>query len=288
MSATLTVRLRAVNTAPVAPDAYTAPGGCGVYAAHRRCDPPLVIDRPVCYQLAVPRKGPRRTGNHMDLHAPTSDVLAPRESLSVLLARVLTPTGFGRLPSGLRRWLAECQTDWERAVAECSDYRWLIRLAGELRRRGYLRRVVLVRYACACARSVLHLAPAGEERPRLAVEAVERWTRNEATFDDVLNAQADAWGARHVHSSCVAAAAATAPGVADAALGHGAVLTAVLATASYATAAAAVAYAAGGATRVTAHKIAEAEILSLTRRDLGPVLLASFAAHTATIPGASR
>jgi hypothetical protein len=34
----------------------------------------------------------------------------------------------------------------------------------------------LVLAACGCARSVLHLVAKGEERPRLAIEAAEKWT----------------------------------------------------------------------------------------------------------------
>ena len=37
------------------------------------------------------------------------------------------------------------------------------------------RRLTLV--ACGCARKVLHLIPAGEDRPRLAIEAAEKWAR---------------------------------------------------------------------------------------------------------------
>jgi hypothetical protein len=35
--------------------------------------------------------------------------------------------------------------------------------------------------ACRCARTVLHLVPAGEERPRRAIEAAEEWVRGQRT-----------------------------------------------------------------------------------------------------------
>ena len=44
----------------------------------------------------------------------------------------------------------------------------------------------LVLAACACARLSLKYVPAGEDRPRIAIETAEKWARNEgATLDDV-------------------------------------------------------------------------------------------------------
>ena len=77
------------------------------------------------------------------------------------------------------------------------------------------RRLVLA--ACACARTVLHLVPAGEDRPRVAIETAERWARGEATLDEVQRAREAAWGAYYdddataaTYAAAYAAAAATA------------------------------------------------------------------------------
>jgi hypothetical protein len=72
-----------------------------------------------------------------------------------------------------REWLATVPDDWtaEQAWCECKRGDWMLWIAGRLG----VDRVVLVRVACAVARSVLHLVPPGEERPRLALEAAEAW-----------------------------------------------------------------------------------------------------------------
>jgi hypothetical protein len=72
-----------------------------------------------------------------------------------------------------REWLATVPDDWtaEQAWCDCERGDWMLWLAGRLN----VERVALVRVACAVARSVLHLVPAGEERPRLAIEAAEAW-----------------------------------------------------------------------------------------------------------------
>jgi len=46
---------------------------------------------------------------------------------------------------------------------------------------------------CACARTALKYVPAGEERPRLAIECAERYARGLATVDE-LAAAGDAAG----------------------------------------------------------------------------------------------
>jgi len=49
--------------------------------------------------------------------------------------------------------------------------------------------------ACACAREVLRFVPEGEERPRLAIEAIERWLAGQAKLDEVSAARRSAWAA---------------------------------------------------------------------------------------------
>ncbi len=89
--------------------------------------------------------------------------------------------------SEARLWL-NTQTDPRVAWEMCERPDWMIWFA----RRRNVARKVLVRIACDCARTVLRFVPEGEERPRLAIEAAERWTRDEATIDEVRAAAADA------------------------------------------------------------------------------------------------
>ena len=70
---------------------------------------------------------------------------------------------------------------------------WLLWYAGQMA----VDRRQLVRTACACARLVLPLVREGEERPRLAIEAAERWA------DDPTEANRRAAGT----ASCSARAA---------------------------------------------------------------------------------
>jgi len=48
-----------------------------------------------------------------------------------------------------------------------------------------VRRELLVLCATGCARSVLHLVPVGEDRPRVAVETAEAWCYGRATLEQV-------------------------------------------------------------------------------------------------------
>jgi len=58
---------------------------------------------------------------------------------------------------------------------DCQRGDWMLWLAA---RAGIDRHVVVIT-ACACARTALQYVPAGEERPRRAIEAAEAWTRGE-------------------------------------------------------------------------------------------------------------
>jgi hypothetical protein len=87
-------------------------------------------------------------------------------------------------------------------------------------------REVLVRYACLVARTVLDKVPAGEDRPRIAIETAEAWTRGEATIEEVRAAADAAWdtprGAYAAAYAADAAYAAAAAYAADAAYAAGA------------------------------------------------------------------
>jgi hypothetical protein len=65
----------------------------------------------------------------------------------------------------------------------CKRADWMLWLAAKL-----LPRKSVVRAACACARTALRYVPAGEDRPRVAIETAERWTRGEATIAEVRSA----------------------------------------------------------------------------------------------------
>ena len=112
-----------------------------------------------------------------------------------------------------RLWL-NTQTDPHVAWEMCERPDWMIWFA----RRRSVERKVLVRIACDCARTALRFVPEGEDRPRLAIETAERWTRNEATIDEVRAAAAAAAAAAYVADADAAAdAVADAAAAADAA-----------------------------------------------------------------------
>ena len=101
-----------------------------------------------------------------------------------------------------RLWL-NTQTDPHVAWEMCERPDWMIWFA----RRRRVERRMLVRIACDCARTALRFVPEGEDRPRLAIETAERWTRNEATIDEVRAAAAAAAAAAYVANAGAAAAA---------------------------------------------------------------------------------
>lgn len=175
-------------------------------------------------------------------------------------------------------WARPYGGDWERALAECRHRDWLLWLAGRLLRRGHLRAEVLVATACACARSVLHLVPAYEERPRVAIETAERWASGRADEKEVRAARegADFAAATVRYGSTFRDAARAAADAARAA--------AVIPNA----AAAADAARAAGAHAAWATDGRSSEVTDLVKRELGPALLAGLEAYAATLPGASR
>ena len=84
-----------------------------------------------------------------------------------------------------REWAAGYSTLAE-AWTACERADWLLWYAGK---RGVDRKI-LVRAACACARTVLPYVPVGEDRPRLAIEMAERWCDGLATLQEVSAAAA--------------------------------------------------------------------------------------------------
>jgi len=95
---------------------------------------------------------------------------------------------------------------------ETIDPVWLPHLA----KAGGATKKQLVFAHCAVARLCLHLVPEGEERPRIAIETAEAWTRGKTTYKKVVMAKKDSWAALNYLSNCpevAAAAQAAATGI---------------------------------------------------------------------------
>lgn len=84
----------------------------------------------------------------------------------------------------------------EAAWRECHCADWMLWLATLLP----IEHKLFVTLACRAARTVLHIAPAYEDRPRIAIETTERWLIGEATIEEVRaagTAASDAGCAAH-------------------------------------------------------------------------------------------
>ena len=99
------------------------------------------------------------------------------------------------------------QRSFASAWKNCKRGDWMLwilgRQAGEPESASRKR---LVLCACALARTALKHVPAGEARPRLAIETAEKWARGEATIKQVRTA---AWDAGYYAASCAASHAAS-------------------------------------------------------------------------------
>ena len=82
---------------------------------------------------------------------------------------------------------ADFMTLWDETI----DPEWLPYLA----QAGGATKQEMALAACAVARLCLHLIPEGEERPRIAIETAEAWTRGEATAEQVGKAITAAYAA---------------------------------------------------------------------------------------------
>ena len=110
-----------------------------------------------------------------------------------------------------REWAAGYSTLAE-AWTACERADWLLWYAGK---RGVDRKI-LVRAACACARTVLPYVPVGEDRPHRAIEMAERWCNGRATIVEV-RAAANAAAAANADAANANADAANAASAANAA-----------------------------------------------------------------------
>ena len=76
--------------------------------------------------------------------------------------------------------------DLATAWRECLRGDWLLWLcAKQIGEPGWPTHQAVVLAACACAEVALVYVPAGEDRPRLALEAARKWTRGGATVAEV-------------------------------------------------------------------------------------------------------
>ena len=163
-----------------------------------------------------------------------------------------------------REWAEPYATLAEAWVA-CERADWLLWYAGK---RGVDRRL-LVRAACACARTALPHVPPGEDRPRLAIELAEAWCNGRATIVEVRTAAYAAYAAyaaadaadADADAAYAAYAAADAADAANAAYAaaNAAYADADAAYAAYADAYAAAAYAADAAADADAAYAAAAD-----------------------------
>jgi hypothetical protein len=138
---------------------------------------------------------------------------------------------------------------WEK----CERGDWMLWLAGKARAKLCTRQQ-LVLAACECARLALGHVPAGEDRPRVAIETAERWARGEATLAEVRKAAAAAYATYAAYAAAAANAAAAAY-AADAADADAAYAADAAADAAYADAADAAADAATAAAYAAADRI---------------------------------
>jgi hypothetical protein len=91
----------------------------------------------------------------------------------------------------------------QQAWDQCPHGDWLLWVAD----RVGIDRKLLVLAACGCARLALEYVRPGEDRPRLAIETAEAWTRGEATREE-LKSVADATDAAAVRATSAASSQA--------------------------------------------------------------------------------
>lgn len=114
-----------------------------------------------------------------------------------------------------RFWVGD--RDLATAWRECARGDWMLWLAA---RAGVDRRLV-VEAACDCAETALVHVPAGEDRPRAAIETARRWARGEATAEAAIRATyAATYAAAYADDDVVAYAAYAAAAVEAALVAH--------------------------------------------------------------------
>ncbi|MBX3274728.1 MAG: hypothetical protein KF729_30960 [Sandaracinaceae bacterium] len=108
------------------------------------------------------------------------------------------------------RWARPFGEDWPRAWDECPRGDWLLGVAARAGADGR----AITRAACACARFALPYLPDAEERPRVALDALERYVEggeppaDHAALDAALEAAVDGAPDPAVAAAAMAALAA--------------------------------------------------------------------------------
>ena len=122
-------------------------------------------------------------------------------------AKVLKLLSRYRAYKEVQEWAEAHGGPMEELWRDCERGDWMLWLAV----RAKIDRRVVVNAACACARTALQYVPAGEERPRRAIEAAEAWARGEETLEAVRTAAdaADYAAADATYTDYAAAEAAT-------------------------------------------------------------------------------
>ena len=120
-----------------------------------------------------------------------------------------------------RTW-AKGQPDLQTAWTNCHRPDWMLWLSLRTTLDQDDPRLRLM--ACDFAEAVLHLVPAGEDRPRKAIECARRFAAGEATREEMAAASAAAWAAARAAAGAAArdAAGAAAWAAAGAAAGDAA------------------------------------------------------------------
>ena len=135
-------------------------------------------------------------------------------------------SAIGACPESVQ-WACD-YTDDATAWRECRRGDWMLWLLGQID--ADRKRFVLA--TCGCARLSLHLAPDGEDRPRIAIETAEAWARGDGpTLDDVRGSAYSATYAAYTAADAANAAAYAASYAACAA--HAAAYAAYAANAVY-------------------------------------------------------
>ena len=161
---------------------------------------------------------------------------------------------------------ARPQPTFSAAWLRCPHGDWLLWLLGRLE----IDRRLLVLTACDCVRRLLIHVPAGEDRPRIAIETAEAWGRGAATIDQVIVASAAAFATSadaFATADAASAAHADAYASASAAAAAAAAYAAATASAAYAAASAAVAAADADAYAAAADAYADADAAAAADAD---------------------
>ena len=94
----------------------------------------------------------------------------------------------GACAEALRGLRAARHPDLATAWAACRRPDWLLWLAGRCAAYGSTEHRAVVTAAAGCVAGVLDIVPAGDERPRAAVETAQAWAQGGASIHDCVNA----------------------------------------------------------------------------------------------------